>query len=131
LPDYLQPTNYKLLIKSFFNPNSEPGNLEERFEGTAEISLRLMQNSNRIVFHMDSSLKLNGAITLRDQTQNVQINFASSNPLPNQLYELITSQSLLQTNEYLLTINYNGDYGPPSNLNGFYLSSYFEDGKTK
>jgi len=65
------------------------------------------------------------------------VNQANGNTIPvtldilqNQLVQ-INSDSDLQDGSYLLTLNYKGDFGPLTNLAGFYRGRYNEDNVTK
>jgi hypothetical protein len=132
LPENLiEPINYDLLIKTYFNPYyNESDTTPETFEGTVIISFKLNRNSNFFRLHAGSSLEISkDTIELINQAGNQKIP-VSLDILENQLVQ-INSESNLLIGNYLLTLNYKGDFGPLTNLAGFYRGRYNEDNVTK
>ena len=132
LPENLvEPINYDLLLKTYFNPfYNESDTTPETFEGTVKINFKLNRNSNFFRLHAGSSLEIS--------KETIQlVNEATSQTIPvtldslqNQLIQ-INSATNLAVGSYLLTLNYKGDFGPLTNLAGFYRGRYNEDNVTK
>ena len=131
LPTYISPSNYKLRISAYFNPNGETTSVTERFEGAVKITFRVTQVTRRIVFHAAYSLQFDSAPALIIASTGDAVQIQSSSALESQLYEIITSGDLSTNTDYAIVISYKGDFGPSTNLVGFYLSSYNEDGLLK
>jgi hypothetical protein len=103
-----------------------------RFEGRALITIRVLKSTRFILFHCDSSLRIlntieitslatNNVITLKDNQHGYQ---------ENQFYK-IELDSELNVGDYVMKLDYSGNYGPHSNIYGFYMNRYNEDGVTK
>ena len=131
LPTYIKPSNYKLRISAFFNPNGETTPGAERFEGAVKMTFQVTQVTRRIVFHAAYSLQFDAAPALIVASSGAEVQIQSSQALESQLYEIITSADLSTNTDYSIVISYKGDFGPSTNLVVFYLSSYHEDGLLK
>ncbi len=122
-----------MVIKAFFNPIStgEADN-NNRFEGTETIDIQLTRASNRIVFHCDNSIQILDTIQITSVSNNQVINVKTNQHryMENQLYEILLDQNLPIGN-YKLKLDYEGNFGPNTNIIGFYKTSYQEDGVTK
>ncbi len=118
------------MIKTYFNPfYNESDTTPETFEGTVKINFKLNRNSNFFRLHADSSLDISkDSIELINQanSQNVPVTL---DILENQLVQINSED--LQAGSYLITLNYKGDFGPLTNLAGFYRGRYNEDNITK
>ena len=134
LPGDVIPVNYNLDMKVFFDPmvEDEANISEERFEGRAVITIRVLQATSRIVFHCDQSLHiLENSVQLTNKA-NGQITTIRSNQHyydENQFYK-IDLDAPLALGEYDLKLDYHGDFGLGTNLAGFYKTTYNEDGST-
>ena len=128
LPNNSQPTHYELLIKAYFEPKtSEPDVSKEYFSGSVNIHLEILEQTSSIIFHADRNLNIDNT-QLKDKNGiDIPIN---GSRLPFQRYEIVTKENLIE-GEYVLSIDFNGNFGPVSNLVGFYRSRYTEDGVIK
>lgn len=135
LPGNVIPVNYNLDMKVYFDPIvvNEDTKGEERFEGRAVITVRVLNATSRIVFHCDTSLRiLEDSVRLTNKA-NGQTTVIRSNQHyydENQFYK-IDLDAPLAVGEYDLQMDYRGDYGVPTNLVGFYKTTYREDGVIK
>ena len=96
------------------------------------IDFKLTNASNRIVLHCDARLQVLNTIQITSSTNQLSINVRQDQQAygANQLY-VITLDNVLPQGEYRIKIDYNGNYGPSTNLNGFYKTQYTEDGVLK
>lgn len=131
LPSYLIPSNYNLELKVFFEPIGEDSS-NDRFEGKVAIDFDMTNSSNRIVLHIDNSLSVQDTLEVEnlDSNQVMSINRDKFKYLENQLFEIILP-SEQPIGKYQLRINYSGNYGPITNIIGFYKTRYKEDGLVK
>lgn len=131
LPDYLIPSNYNLELKVFFNPIGEDTS-NDRFDGRVAIDFEMTKASNRIVLHIDNTLKVSDSLAVENLQNNqvIQINRDKFSYLENQLFEIILP-SEQPIGKYQLRIDYSGNFGPVTNIIGFYKTKYNEDGLVK
>ena len=125
------PSNYNLELKVFFEPIGEDSS-NDRFEGKVAIDFDMTNSSNRIVLHIDNSLSVQDTLEVEnlDSNQVMSINRDKFKYLENQLFEIILP-SEQPIGKYQLRINYSGNYGPITNIIGFYKTRYKEDGLVK
>jgi hypothetical protein len=134
LPGDVIPVNYNLDIKAYFDPFVyDPENKsQEWFEGRVIITIRVLNATDVIAFHCDSSLRIQDSVEITNLVNN-QVTQVPANQHfydENQFYR-IRLNSPLAVGEYNLKMDYRGDFGPPTNLVGFYKTIYIEDGLTK
>ena len=130
LPGDVIPVNYNLDMKVFFDPifDDIENKTEERFEGRAVITIRVLQATSRIVFHCDQSLRiLENSVQLTNKANGQTTTIPSDKHYydENQFYK-IDLDSPLAFGEYDLHLEYHGDFGPATNLAGFYKTTYRE-----
>lgn len=137
LPEFQVPINYNLDIKVYFDPTLPEGTVgilpTDRFEVRALIDFQLTQPSNYLTFHCDQSLKIDeNAIELTNLNTSV-MTLIRDEPHYYYLYQLyrIDFPNALSAGFYRLKLDYVGDYGPLTNLVGFYRTRYNEDGVIK
>lgn len=102
------------------------------FEGTVLVDFALTQSSNRIVLHCDNRLKILDTIQLTYVSNGQTINIREDQHAyaENQFY-IITLDNNLPVGNYTLRLEYTGNYGPSTNIVGFYKTKYIEDGQIK
>jgi hypothetical protein len=127
----VEPISYDLTISTFFNPYFDPNDANpERFEGNVKINFKLNRNSNYVRLH--GGMLLNIAINILS-LRNIDTNTdytVTMQRLKNEIVS-INSQTQLQSGNYLLTLDFNSNFGFFSALFGFYRTRYTEDGQTK
>lgn len=115
----------------FFEPIGEDSS-NDRFEGRVAIDFEMTNVSSRIVLHIDNSLTVSDTLEV-ENLQSDQVMTIKSDKfryLENQLFEIILP-SEQPIGKYQLRINYSGNYGPVTNIIGFYKTRYNEDGIVK
>lgn len=128
LPTIIQPSNYNLNLRVFFRPYET----QDYFNGTVIIDFKLTNASKRIVLHCDSRLEVLNTVQITALSNNQVTNVRRDQQTyaANQLY-VIALDSELPVGSYKLKMDYNGNYGPESNIIGFYRTQYTEDGVQK
>lgn len=134
LPTDIIPINYNLDMKVYFDPVvTDPNNKsEERFEGRVIMTIRVINSTQTITFHCDPSLKILDSVHLTNLANNQVTNIGANQHFydDNQFYK-VQLDSPLAVGDYYLQMDYQGDFGPSTNLVGFYKTVYSEDGVTK
>lgn len=128
LPITVLPSNYDIEITPYFT--AEAGKAQYTFDGVARIRLSTAEiNVNAIVLH---AVNLPGQLpTLTEAlATTVVIGVTAANDDPVTQKRTLTLASALRPNvEYILTFVYVGNLN--EDMNGFYRSSYVENGQTK
>lgn len=137
LPDFQIPVNYNLDIRVYFEPTLPEGttgiSATDRFEGRALIDFHITRPARFITFHCDGSLKIDESaieLTNLNTSQVTLIENEQHYYYIHQLYR-IDFDNDLPVGLYRLKLDYSGDYGPLTNLVGFYRTRYNEDGVIK
>ena len=137
LPSFQNPVNYNLEIKVYFDPTLPLGTTtispSDRFEGRAIIDFHITRSTKYIIFHCDSSLVIDeNAIELSNlnTSQTGLMQNSQHYYYINQLFR-IDFPNNLQPGLYRIKLDYYGNYGPLTNLVGFYRTRYTEDGVIK
>jgi hypothetical protein len=133
LPKIIIPTNYNLNIKAFFEPvQLSSTSDQDKFEGTVTVDFILLKSTDSIKLHCDSNIKILDSIQIKSFNTNQIINVPidQTEYQNNQLFEIFLKQQI-QTGNYSLKLDYTSNYGPSSNIVGFYKTSYNEDGVVK
>lgn len=127
LPDHIQPTNYKLNLKTYFDPYE---NVTEYFEGSVDIKFSSKKASNIIILHVDESLIISDKIEIYDAANILieTVNNDLSNYAAHQLYQLRLNKNLPMGNDYRLAMKFSGKFGT---IDGFFTTRYREDSKIK
>lgn len=134
MPEEILPINYNLDMKVFFDPrtseNAPP--LNEMFSGRALITMRVVKPTRFIIFHCDLELEISDTIEITNLATNTILTVRDDQHEydENQFY-MITLDVELAIGEYLMKLDYQGDFGLATNLVGFYKSRYNEDGIIK
>lgn len=129
LPTSIIPSNYDIEITPYFE--AEVGKPQFTFDGIARITLRTaQQNVAQLIIH---SVNLNLTdITRLTEWPDIQTSISVGVMTDNTLTQKRTFQltSALKPNQdYILTFQYVGYMD--TDMNGFYRSSYTENGATK
>lgn len=129
------PINYNLDMKTYFDPVVEDVNnkSDEWFEGRVVITINVLNVTQFIVFHCDPSLLIQpDSVEIINRATNQQIQVRSDQHYydDNQFYKIVLDTPL-SLGEYDLKMDYKGDFGPSTNLYGFYKTVYQEDYLTK
>jgi len=133
LPTNVIPINYTLTLRAFFQPvgnQSDDSAATNYYTGQVVIYFKQKNPSKSIIFHSASKLKLNSIKLFKDLSLNNQISFNQSliSYLDYQLVK-INLDNEISDGFYSLVIDYSSDYGPISNLVGFYRTKYTENGQ--
>ncbi|XP_055631033.1 aminopeptidase N-like [Toxorhynchites rutilus septentrionalis] len=122
LPNTTFPTHYDIHLRSEVHTG------DRNFHGSVDIHLRVLEPSNNIVVH-HRGLAIQGAqIKSVDNPQQVVNLTWGYDPRVEHL--TLTSQTLLQSADYIMTITFSGRLA--TNEDGFYISSYVDSaGLTK
>jgi hypothetical protein len=133
LPKNIIPINYNLNIKAYFEPvQLSVQNDQDKFEGTVVVDFILTKSTDSIKLHCDSNIRILDTIQIKslstNKISNIEIN--QTEYQDNQLFEIFLKQQL-QIGNYTLKLDYTSNYGPSSNIVGFYKTSYTEDGVVK
>jgi hypothetical protein len=132
LPDYFLPESYDLTLRAFFKPSTNQADdsvATNYYTGRVEILFRLSKSTNFVLFHADSSLNLK-SVELYDENYSVAGLVSTSGNLTMLDYQLVrvNINGQIGIGKYKLVIEFSGDYGPSSNLVGFYRTKYTENG---
>ena len=113
----------EILLRTYFDPYGSKQKVdEEKYTGEVSLVFDLAQASNRIVFHMDLSVRLTDPnIQFTNEINNQNIAVQSHNYLRNQLYEIVLA-STLSVGTYRIFLKFEGRTSP----NGFYKINYLE-----
>ena len=133
LPNNYKPISYDLKLSAYFQPestNPDDSIATNYYTGQVGILFELTNNTKSIVFHADSSLKLN-SVKLYRESYHIPEEIASSG-LERLEYQLVRLNLVneITIGNYKLDIAFSNDYGPSSNLVGFYRTKYVENGIT-
>ena len=97
------------------------------------IDFALTNATNRIVLHCDARLQvIMNTVQITSIASSLTTTLRQDQQVyaANQLY-VITLDNEVPAGEYRMKMDYNGNYGPASNINGFYKTQYVEDGILK
>ena len=127
LDDTVSPIHYEIAITPYFR--TEGANLEFTFSGKVSIQLHAtVPNINKIVLHQKnliiSSIKLEGG----NANTTIELPYTYDNVTEKLTIDTGIPQMTVSS-AYTLTIIYTGTMD--TNMEGFYRSSYVEDGLTK
>lgn len=121
LPADVRPTEYKINLEPIFESSNE--NTSFTFNGSSEITLEVLNNTNIIKFH---AKELNfSKITLKYENQSFEIDINkidTKDPLERNFVTLTLEKNLTLTKNLKLFLNYYGKLN--DELRGFYRSSY-------
>ena len=135
LPGNIVPTNYKLRLNAFFKPETnQPDDTVQTnyYNGQVDILFEVKNSTKSILFHADTNLQIKSVKLFSEYYHipgEIQL---PSNYLTRLEYQLvkISLANEITIGKYLLSIDFSSDYGPSSNLVGFYRTQYTENGIT-
>ncbi len=133
LPKYIIPINYNLNIKAYFEPvQYSTTSDQDKFEGTVIIDFVLTKSTDSIKIHCDSKINILDTIQIKSfgSAKSFRIEINQTDYKDNQLFEIFLKEQL-EIGNYSLKLDYTSNYGPSSNIVGFYKTSYNEDGVVK
>jgi len=132
LPTNVNPINYTLTLKAFFQPvgiQSDDSAATNYYTGQVNIYFELKTASKSILFHSASKLNLTSIKLYKDLGLTNQIQFIQELSYLDYQLVRINLDNEIAIGFYSLVIDYISDYGPISNLVGFYRTKYTENGQ--
>lgn len=128
LPTTVEPSNYHIQLTPYFQ--NEGGKAQFTFDGIVDITIVTTQlNIREIVLHsLDLTISSYSLVEYQDNLRSIQIESITDVPL-TQKKVLALAGPLTVNQLYLLKFEYRGILG--ADMNGFYRSSYTENGNIK
>ena len=121
----IEPINYNLFIKSYFDPYNNDTSKIERFEGRVILRFKVKRNTKFFRIHAAYSIVFLNQIFKIQNLNGKEIELTIQR-LENELISFSSSE-FIQIGEYTMSLNYSSNYG---SSNGFYLSKYKENNQT-
>lgn len=100
---------------------------EERFTGTVKITIEVKEKTNVVYIHAHETLMI---MNIELTNKNGLLINPKHDRFPNQLVKL-DFKYWLDVGNYELKLDFENDYGPSTNLVGFYKTKYEEDNQIK
>lgn len=124
------PLDYDLTISAFFDPKLAVGQTPsgKYFSGNVKIDVSVTSPTYLIYIHAHETMQILD-VQMRD-SEGAEVEIYNRDRTVNQLYRIVT-RNTLAVGDYQIEIDFGNDYGPETNLVGFYMSKYVEDGLTK
>ncbi|XP_065336916.1 aminopeptidase Ey-like [Cloeon dipterum] len=131
LPTSIIPSHYEIELIPFLNDNVPEGQTEFTFIGKVIITVTCNEDDISSIKMHAKDMTISGDVTVEadDGTGEVTVLGYVEEPTDDKDFLIINLAAPLEQKDYKITINYLGNLN--GDLDGFYRSSYVEDGVTK
>ena len=129
LPKNLVPYHYNILVKPQFVNLVNNG---YTYEGEVTISFRCIEDTNRLIFHINKLLIVNSTLkvtSLTDTPFTDIVGFSWTNDFERQFFVANLAQTFKANNNYTVFVQFTG-YLTDDNA-GFYRSSYLDNNQQR
>ena len=122
LPENVIPDNYNIKLKPLLSTETDP----DYFEGTVTIKVQVLEVTTSIILHAKDLTIKNVTVVKEDDTE---VSVIPSEDPTFEFLSIINNDGKFEVAKYTITISYEGIHS--DDMDGFYRSSYMENGEKK